>query len=57
MYAAEDYEERGEECARLANLTKDELIRKELLILRQNYLQTAERLRQIEASGKWKKPE
>jgi len=37
---------RAEECVRLANLAVDELIRNELLTLRQAYLRTAERLSQ-----------
>ena len=41
------YETRAEECVRLANLAKDDIIRSELLRLRQNYLQTAERLNRL----------
>lgn len=48
-YAAESFVTRAEECARLANLTKDDLIQKELLHLRQSYLQTAGRLKKIES--------
>lgn len=47
MYTANRYENRAEECVRLANLAEDELIRIELLTLRQTYLRTAERLKQI----------
>ena len=47
LYNAESFIARAEECVRLANAAKDDLIRKELLQLRQSYLQTAERLRQI----------
>jgi hypothetical protein len=45
-YSVEDYEMRAEECVRLANATKDELIQMELLKLRQVYLQVARRLKQ-----------
>ena len=45
--SAEAYEIRAEECVRLANLAKDDIIRSELLTLRQNYLQTAERLHRL----------
>lgn len=38
------YEERAQECVRLANSTTDEMIRTELLKLRQSYLQIAERV-------------
>jgi len=50
-YSAKDYSARAEECARLANLTDDELIRRELLQLRQAYLQTSERLKKMQPSG------
>ena len=43
-YSALGYARRAAECARLANHTRDELIRGELLRLRQGYLRTAERL-------------
>jgi hypothetical protein len=46
---AVSYAKHAEECVRLANLTTDNLIQKELLTLRQSYLQTAERLRQLGA--------
>jgi hypothetical protein len=45
--SAKAYEIRAEECVRLANLAKDDIIRSELLTLRQNYLQTAERLHRL----------
>ena len=48
-YTALGYQTRAEECVRLANLAADELIRKELLTLRQSYLQTAERLQRLAA--------
>ncbi|HXH86237.1 MAG TPA: hypothetical protein VNI35_05385 [Nitrospira sp.] len=38
------YGQRADECVRLANLTMDEDIRRELLTLRQCYLRIAERL-------------
>jgi len=39
------YPDRAEECVRLANLTRDEMIRAELLRLRQTYLNIAARLK------------
>jgi len=45
-YSVEGYETRAKECVRLANLADDELIRAELLKLRQTYLQIAHRLRE-----------
>jgi hypothetical protein len=47
----QSYEERAEECVRLASLTKDDLIRISLLQLKQTYLRTANRLRAF-AEGK-----
>ncbi len=44
MYEAKDYERRAEECVRLASITTDSLIERELLNLRQTYLQIAARL-------------
>jgi hypothetical protein len=44
MYSAKAYEERAEECVRLANMTSDPLVQAELLKLRQTYLQVASRL-------------
>ena len=43
-YGPEDFTARAEECVRLANMTKDAMIQRELLELRQIYLQTAVRL-------------
>ena len=43
-YGPSVYGKRAEECVRLANLTIDEDIRRELLTLRQTYLRIAERL-------------
>lgn len=45
-YTVEGYEDHARECVRLANLTDDELVRIELLKLRQTYLQIAQRLRE-----------
>jgi len=44
-YTAEGYEERARECVALANLARDELVQRELLKLRQTYLNIALRLR------------
>ncbi|HVA13687.1 MAG TPA: hypothetical protein VNF99_10585 [Stellaceae bacterium] len=38
---ASEYEKRAMECARLASLTNDDAIQKELLLLRQTYLTRA----------------
>ena len=46
-YSVEGYEVRAAECVRLANQAKDALVQKELLTLRQTYLQIAERLRDL----------
>jgi hypothetical protein len=51
-YTASGYEQRAEECVRLANLTTDDLVRQQLLSLRQSYLQTAARLRQLANGSK-----
>ena len=48
METKEIYEARAEECLRLADLTKDDLIQTTLLQLRQTYLRTAARLRAVE---------
>lgn len=47
-YTSKGYMIRAEECVRLANLTQDKMIQRELLSLRQSYLKTAERLVAIE---------
>ena len=47
-YSSKGYATRAEECVRLANLTQDIMIQKELLLLRQSYLKIAERLVEIE---------
>ena len=44
-YSVEGYEDRAQECVRLAGDTKDPMLRTELLKLRQTYLTVAERLR------------
>ena len=50
-HGPEDFSLRAEECVRLANLTKDTMIQRELLELRQIYLQTAARLTRQEAGS------
>lgn len=40
-------EAHAEECVRLANMAKDDVVRAELLKLRQSYLRSAERLRAL----------
>jgi hypothetical protein len=47
MYSARGYEERAEECVRLANMTADPLVQAELLKLRQTFLQIAARLKTL----------
>ena len=42
--SAEGYLARAEECVRLANLTRDSMIQRRLLELRQSYLKIAENL-------------
>ena len=42
--SAMGYARRAAECVKLANFAKDELIRRDLLSLRQSYLQIAERM-------------
>jgi hypothetical protein len=43
-YNVEGFRFRAEECVRLANLSKDQMIQRELLSLRQVYLKAADRL-------------
>ena len=50
-YGPEDFSVRAQECVRLAKLTKDAMIQRELLDLRQIYLQTAARLTRQEAGA------
>jgi hypothetical protein len=45
-YTVDGYEHRAHECARLASLTDDDIVRSDLLELRQNYSKIAERLKQ-----------
>ena len=45
-YSVQGYEARAEECVHLANQANDQLVRMELLKLRQTYLNIAERLKQ-----------
>jgi hypothetical protein len=45
-------EAHAQECVRLANLSKDEVVRAELLKLRQDYLRSAERLRALASQAK-----
>jgi hypothetical protein len=49
-HSAHDYMTRADECARLANLTKDEMIQVVLLRQRQMYLKMAENLGIISAA-------
>ena len=50
-YGPDDFSARAEECVRLANMTKDAMIQRELLELRQIYLQTAQRLTRRETGN------
>jgi len=43
-YSVAGYQERARECVKLANQATDEMVRVELLKLRQTYLNIAERL-------------
>ena len=52
MSGSEDYYAHAEECVRLAALTKDEYVKRELLLLRQSFIRTAEHLRQHEKTPK-----
>jgi hypothetical protein len=47
VYSAESFIARADECVRLAALSRDDLVRQELLQLRESYLQTAERLAKL----------
>ena len=44
------YDMRAEECIRLASVTEDNILRRELLTLRQTYLRIASRLMVVEQS-------
>ncbi|MDE2264770.1 MAG: hypothetical protein KGL29_02625 [Alphaproteobacteria bacterium] len=48
MASSDEYLAHAEECVRLANLTGDDFLKRQLLSLRQTYLRTAEKLRQKE---------
>ena len=50
-YSSEGYERRADECVRLANLTTDEIVQRELLLLRQTYLQSAAKLRRLSGNS------
>jgi hypothetical protein len=47
-YTSSGYLARAEECARLASLTNDHILKAELLKLRQSYLIAVERLQEME---------
>jgi hypothetical protein len=46
-YSKTGYQSRAEECVRLANATKDEMLRSAILGLRQQYLVIARRLGEL----------
>lgn len=46
-YSSNGYEERAEECVRLANMAKDKMVQADLLKLRQTYLAVAKRLKEL----------
>lgn len=50
-YTSEGYLKRAEECVRLANLTKDEMVQSAILRLRQDYLRIAESLKNFACSA------
>ena len=47
-YSVTGYRSRAEECVRLANATKDEMLRAAILGLRQQYLHIARRLGEMD---------
>ena len=47
---AEEFLAHADECVRLANLTTDDFVKRELLLLRQSYLRTANRLQEMESN-------
>jgi hypothetical protein len=55
-YQSEDFIARAEECARLARLTRDEMIQTEILQLRQFYLHAARRLEERKTACKLLSP-
>lgn len=48
QFTAAACEQRAEECVRLANLTADEIVRAEILTLRQAHLAKARRIVELE---------
>jgi hypothetical protein len=56
VYTAASFIARAEECVRLAALARDDLVRHELLRLRESYLQTAERLERLLPTAPKKMP-
>ena len=50
-YSPQGYLARADECVRLANLTKDEMLQTAILRLRQSYLQVAESFARPTSSG------
>lgn len=46
---AEEFLAHADECVRLANLTLDDFVKRELLLLRQSYLRTASRLQEMQS--------
>jgi hypothetical protein len=48
QFTAAACEQRAEECVRLANLAADEIVRAEILTLRQTHLAKARRLMELE---------
>ena len=55
-YDVEGFRFRADECVRLANLSKDQMIQRELLSLRQVYLKAAERLSELPLSAVHDRP-
>jgi hypothetical protein len=55
-YNVEGFRFRADECVRLANLSKDQMIQRELLSLRQVYLKAAERLSELSLSAMQDRP-
>ena len=55
-YNVEGFRFRADECVRLANLSKDQMIQRELLSLRQVYLKAAERLSELSLAAMQDRP-
>lgn len=53
---AEGFLAHAAECVRLANLTTDDFVKRELLLLRQSYLRTASRLQEMESNKAQQQP-